>query len=307
MSSLLATRNSNGNLYNMIQPKLKQIIEGAVLAADRPLTIDQLSQLFDKEPPERADIKAALDEIQQDCEDRGFELKRVASGYRFQVRHELSEWIGRLWEEKPARYSRALLETLALIAYRQPITRGDIEEIRGVSVSTSIMRSLMEREWIRIVGHRDVPGRPAIYATTKIFLDYFNMKSLEELPPLSAIRDLAKVNEELDLVDETVEILTLDLDAESDADSSETPLDIMDDQQSVLTDNKLFDDDLKDVSDRVDQIQENIKTFVRQEFGEEEQEAEAAGLDSDADPVQESERALADSASEEIRQDSTKK
>lgn len=307
MSSLLATRNSNGNLYNMIQPKLKQIIEGAVLAADRPLTIDQLSQLFDKEPPERADIKAALDEIQQDCEDRGFELKRVASGYRFQVRHELSEWIGRLWEEKPARYSRALLETLALIAYRQPITRGDIEEIRGVSVSTSIMRSLMEREWIRIVGHRDVPGRPAIYATTKIFLDYFNMKSLEELPPLSAIRDLAKVNEELDLVDETVEILTLDLDAESDADSSETPLDIMDDQQSVLTDNKLFDDDLKDVSDRVDQIQENIKTFVRQEFGEEEQEAEAAGLDSDADPVQESEQALADSANEEIRQDSTKK
>lgn len=291
----------------MIQPKLKQIIEGAVLAADRPLTIDQLSQLFDKEPPERADIKAALDEIQQDCEDRGFELKRVASGYRFQVRHELSEWIGRLWEEKPARYSRALLETLALIAYRQPITRGDIEEIRGVSVSTSIMRSLMEREWIRIVGHRDVPGRPAIYATTKIFLDYFNMKSLEELPPLSAIRDLAKVNEELDLVDETVEILTLDLDAESDADSSETPLDIMDDQQSVLTDNKLFDDDLKDVSDRVDQIQENIKTFVRQEFGEEEQEAEAAGLDSDADPVQASEQALADSANEEICQDSTKK
>ncbi|MDK1025464.1 MAG: SMC-Scp complex subunit ScpB [Gammaproteobacteria bacterium] len=290
----------------MSQPKLKQIIEGAVLAADRPLSIDQLSQLFGKQPPERSDIKAALDEIEQDCEDRGFELKRVASGYRFQVRHELSEWISRLWEEKPARYSRALLETLALIAYRQPITRGDIEEIRGVSVSTNIMRSLMEREWIRVVGHRDVPGRPAIYATTKIFLDYFNLESLEELPPLAEIKDLGKVNEELDLVDETVEILTLDLDVEGDTDMAETPEDTMDEQQSVLTDDKLFDEDLKDVSERVDRIQENIKTFVRQEFGEEEDEVEAVEGDSDAELTPESEQVKAGSADEEIRQDSTK-
>lgn len=290
----------------MSQPKLKQIIEGAVLAADRPLSIDQLSQLFGTQPPERSDIKAALDEIEQDCEDRGFELKRVASGYRFQVRHELSEWISRLWEEKPARYSRALLETLALIAYRQPITRGDIEEIRGVSVSTNIMRSLMEREWIRVVGHRDVPGRPAIYATTKIFLDYFNLESLEELPPLAEIKDLGKVNEELDLVDETVEILTLDLDVEGDTDMAETPEDTMDEQQSVLTDDKLFDEDLKDVSERVDRIQENIKTFVRQEFGEEEDEVEAVEGDSDAELTPESEQVKAGSADEEIRQDSTK-
>ena len=164
----------------------------------------------------------------------------------------------------------------------------------------------MEREWIRVVGHRDVPGRPAIYATTKIFLDYFNLESLEELPPLAEIKDLGKVNEELDLVDETVEILTLDLDVEGDTDMAETPEDTMDEQQSVLTDDKLFDEDLKDVSERVDRIQENIKTFVRQEFGEEEDEVEAVEGDSDAELTPESEQVKAGSADEEIRHDSTK-
>jgi segregation and condensation protein B len=273
----------------MAQPKLKQIIEGAVLAADRPLTVDQLAQLFGKEAPERAEIKAALGEIQQDCEDRGFELKRVASGYRFQVRHELSEWVSRLWEEKPPRYSRALLETLSLVAYRQPITRGDIEEIRGVSVSTNIIRSLVEREWIRIVGHRDVPGRPAIYATTKSFLDYFNLKSLEELPPLSEIRDIAKVNQELDLVDDPVTGFSLNFDASSPDDQGTQqaepliePNSAVAEAESVLADDKLFDEDLKGVSDRVDQIQENIKTFVHQELGEGD-ETEAGDDDSDTE------------------------
>ena len=141
-------------------PALKQILEGAILAADKPLSIDILIQLFDGEQPSRADVKEVLLQIGDDCDGRGFELKKVASGYRFQVRSEFGSWVDRLWEDKPQRYTRAFLETLALIAYKQPITRGDIEEIRGVSVSTNIMRSLLEREWIRIVGHRDVPGRP---------------------------------------------------------------------------------------------------------------------------------------------------
>ena len=140
-----------------------------------------------------------MEVISEECNDRGFELKEVASGYRFQVKQELSEWIGKLWEEKPPIYTRALLEILSLIAYKQPITRGDIEEVRGVSVSPNIIRTLIDREWVRVVGHRDVPGRPAMFATTKQFLDYFNLKSLQDLPPLSEIKELEKSVEEVDL------------------------------------------------------------------------------------------------------------
>jgi len=140
-----------------------------------------------------------LEDIEADCRDRGFELKQTASGYRFQVCQELSPWINKLWEEKPKRYSRALLETLSLIAYRQPLTRGDIELVRGVAVSSDIIRSLLERDWIRVVGHRDVPGKPALYATTKQFLDYFNLKNLEHLPALSEIKDLTELDPELEM------------------------------------------------------------------------------------------------------------
>jgi segregation and condensation protein B len=152
-----------------------------------------------------------MDSIAEDCADRGFELKEVASGFRFQVKQELSEWIAKLWEERPPRYTRALLETLALIAYRQPITRGDIEEIRGVGVSSNIVRTLLDREWIRVVGHRDVPGRPAMFATTKQFLDYFNLKSLQDLPPLSEIKDLAVADPEFDLEDDLAGARILEL------------------------------------------------------------------------------------------------
>jgi segregation and condensation protein B len=185
---------------------LRQIIEGALLAAGQPLTVARLLELFDEAvAPSKEEVLAALDEIADDNAARGFELKEVASGYRLQVRKELAPWVNRLWEEKPQKYSRALLETLALIAYRQPITRGDIEEIRGVAVSSHIMKTLMERDWIKVVGQRDVPGRPSLYATTRQFLDYFNLKSLDQLPSLSEIRDIdslnADLNAELDLGD----------------------------------------------------------------------------------------------------------
>jgi segregation and condensation protein B len=177
---------------------LVQIIEGALLAAGRPVTVAQLADLFeDYERPENTAIREALKEVGERCEDRGFELQEVASGFRFQVRQSLSAWVARLWHERPQKYSRALLETLALIAYRQPITRGEIEEIRGVAVSSNIIKTLHEREWIRVVGHRDVPGRPAMYATTRQFLDYFNLKSLDQLPALAEIRDLETLNAEL--------------------------------------------------------------------------------------------------------------
>jgi len=182
----------------MSETGLVQILEGALLAAGKPLTITQLAELFDEaERPDAAAIRAALDEIAARCDGRGFELQEVASGFRFQVRQNLSPWVGRLWQERPQKYSRALLETLALIAYRQPITRGEIEEIRGVAVSSNIIKTLHEREWIRVVGHRDVPGRPAMYATTRQFLDYFNLKSLDQLPALAEIRDLDAVSAEL--------------------------------------------------------------------------------------------------------------
>lgn len=185
---------------NETDNKLRQIIEGLLLAAGKPLSLSAIAEVFlEEERPCDEELRAALDLVAAECAGRGFELKEVASGFRLQVRQELSPWISRLWEEKPQRYTRALLETLALVAYRQPITRGDIEEIRGVSVSSTIIRTLLDREWIRIVGHRDVPGRPAMFATTRQFLDYFNLKSLQELPPLSEIRDLDKLNPELAL------------------------------------------------------------------------------------------------------------
>ncbi|MEZ5571363.1 MAG: SMC-Scp complex subunit ScpB [Halioglobus sp.] len=181
---------------------LVQIVEGALLAAGRPLTVAQLAELFEEhERPDNADIRTALEVVAQRCEDRGFELQEVASGFRFQVRQSLSPWVGRLWHERPQKYSRALLETMALIAYRQPITRGEIEEIRGVAVSSNIIKTLHEREWVRVVGHRDVPGRPAMYATTRQFLDYFNLKTLDQLPALAEIRDLETLNAELGFSD----------------------------------------------------------------------------------------------------------
>ncbi len=198
---------------------LKQIIEASLLAAGEPLSHAQLAALFnDAERPPAADISRALEALEADCADRGIELRKVASGYRLQIRKPLQEWVGRLWKERPQRYSRALLETLALIAYRQPITRGEIESVRGVSLSSSIIRTLQEREWIRVVGHRDVPGKPALFGTTREFLDYFDLKSLDELPTLAEIKDMDTLEPELELEpppEEDVPALATDTEADA--------------------------------------------------------------------------------------------
>ncbi|MFZ2235520.1 MAG: SMC-Scp complex subunit ScpB [Dokdonella sp.] len=177
---------------------LKKIIEAALLASPQPLTRAQMLALFDEaEAPATDDVSRAIEALQSDCAERGVELVEIASGWRYQVKQDVFPWVTRMWSERPPRYSRALLETLALIAYRQPITRAEIEQIRGVSVSTHIVRTLEEREWIRVVGHRDVPGRPALFGTSKGFLDYFNLKSLDQLPALSDLRDIEELNPQL--------------------------------------------------------------------------------------------------------------
>lgn len=178
----------------------KRIVEAALLAAAQPLSIAQLSALFtENELPNHDDLARVVEELSHDCADRGVELVEVASGFRYQVRQEVHAWVARLWTERQTRYSRALLETLALIAYRQPITRGEIEQIRGVAVSTNIIKTLEEREWVRVVGYRDVPGKPALLGTTRTFLDYFSLKSLDELPPLAEIREFDDYDPQLTL------------------------------------------------------------------------------------------------------------
>lgn len=200
----------------MDRQRLKTIIEAGLLAAGEPLSLERLLGLFpEEEQPDRDALHQALEDIAADCEGRSLELKEVGSGFRLQVRADLAPWVSRLWEERPARYSRALLETLALIAYRQPITRAEIEDIRGVSVSSSIVRTLQEREWVRVVGHRDVPGKPAMYATTRQFLDYFNLKSLDQLPPLAELRDIDSIEGQFGFAERT------DPDSADDAESAE--------------------------------------------------------------------------------------
>ncbi|WP_257291355.1 SMC-Scp complex subunit ScpB [Endozoicomonas sp. ONNA1] len=230
--------------------QLQRILEGALLASQKPLTEEKLAALFpedlypEEERPDGNQIREALVSISEACEGRGFELKKVASGYRFQVRQELSTWVGRLWEEKPQRYTRALLETLALIAYRQPITRGEIEDIRGVAVSSNIIRTLQDREWVRVVGHRDVPGRPAMFATTRQFLDYFNLENLNELPPLSEIRNLEEAARELAEANDQREPTTEDAEdqeaIEIEGQSSDELFAELDELEADLPDN--FDD-----------------------------------------------------------------
>ena len=184
-----------------MENKLSEILEALLLSASRPISIDDMSKVFEDPKPSKDEIRNALNEIDENCIERGIELKRIASGYRLQVKQSLSDYVAKLWEEKPQRFSKATLETLSLIAYKQPITRGEIEEIRGVTVGTQLMRGLMERGWVKIVGQRDVPGRPSLYSTTKEFLDYFGLQHLMELPELPALPDLQSIELELPIED----------------------------------------------------------------------------------------------------------
>ncbi|HEY7771735.1 MAG TPA: SMC-Scp complex subunit ScpB [Marinagarivorans sp.] len=185
---------------------LSRVLEGAILASGEALSLDKLLTLFDEDKrPSKRLLLETLESIQQAQHDRGFILKQVASGWRFEVCDDLAPWVNRLWEERPQKYSRALLETIALIAYRQPLTRGDIEDVRGVAVSSNIIKTLVERDWVKVVGHRDVPGRPALYATTRQFLDYFGLKSLDELPSLGELKDIDSLSEKLELEGNAVE------------------------------------------------------------------------------------------------------
>ena len=190
-----------------MERKLSEILEALLLSASRPISIDDIVKVFEDPKPSKDEIRKALNQIDQDCLKRGIELKKIASGYRLQVKQSLSQYIAKLWEEKPQKFSKATLETLSLIAYKQPITRGEIEEIRGVSVGTQLIRGLMERGWVKIVGQRDVPGRPSLYSTTKEFLDYFGLQHLRELPELPSLPDLTSIEHELpiDEPDESID------------------------------------------------------------------------------------------------------
>lgn len=241
---------------------LKRILEAALFAASQPLSLAQLGALFgEEETPSRNELGRALEELKSDCADRGVELVEVATGYRYQVRQECHTWVSRMWSERPQRYSRALLETLSLIAYRQPVTRGEIEQVRGVGVSSGIVRTLEEREWIRVVGYRDVPGKPALFGTTKAFLDYFNLKSLDELPSLAEIRDLESFDPQLQLDDglgrvaqlpatkeaEAVAQIQADPADDSDAQPPEPPLD--EEQSESSPDDAMNESDFNDQPD----------------------------------------------------------
>lgn len=231
----------------MNKEELKHILEAGIHAAAKPMNLAALTKLFDEENPPEADaLREALEELQQDYVGHAVELAEVSSGFRFQVKPDYMPWVSRLWEEKPPKYSRAVLETLALIAYRQPITRGEIEEIRGVSVSTHIIKSMMEREWIRSVGQRDVPGRPTLYATTKMFLDYFNLKSLDELPSLAELNDLDAMADSLDEASEHQAEnpqTELAIDDQAEAEATEAAADSQGETESIATEDAVAEAD----------------------------------------------------------------
>lgn len=237
---------------NLTEPReLAPLLEAFLLASGKPQSLERLFELFEEaECPEPPVFKKALEILRKSCEGRAFELREVASGYRLQIREKFSPWVGRLWEERPQRYSRAMLETMALIAYRQPITRGEIEDVRGVAVNSHIVKTLLEREWIRIVGYRDVPGKPAMFATTKVFLDHFNLKNLDDLPPLAELREI-EAEPVLDFDDAPVPAglqELADASAEPEEPKDETSfhtllLELDDMEQGIKTD---FDDLLRD-------------------------------------------------------------
>ena len=283
---------------NDVDNKVKMIIEGLLLAAGRPLPLESIAAVFNEEErPENDELLGVLARIDEECGDRGFELTKVASGYRFQVKQELAEWVGKLWEERPPRYTRALLETLALVAYRQPITRGDIEEIRGVAVSSNIIRTLLDREWIRVVGQRDVPGRPSMFATTKQFLDYFNLESLQQLPALSEIRDIDGGAKDLGFEAElaAARVLEMPENAEDDASvelSDDEKAELLAEEEAIALSQKPLDEilhpngrpELQDEENDEEADEENDHAKESDDFAELDEALAALELDLGGDP-----------------------
>ncbi|TXR52205.1 SMC-Scp complex subunit ScpB [Reinekea thalattae] len=261
--------NEQGDPYGGHTPEaLKNIIESALFASGTTLNVSHLRALFeDHERPHGRTVRALLTELVAAYENRGVQLVEVASGYRFQTEAKTAQWVARLWDEKPQRYSRALLETIALIAYRQPITRSEIEDVRGVAVSSSIIRTLLEREWVRVVGHRDVPGRPAMYATTRQFLDYFGLSSLDQLPNLSEIRNMEELNPQMDL--DTKEN-TAETDQQSEISFSGLIDKIRDTQASGKTGNEFIDEQLDDELQQMDDVNNQFEQALEQQRAEKE-------------------------------------
>ena len=274
----------------MDQKEIQYFIEAALLAAGRPLSIDQLKGLFDQRmAPEKAEIRAAVEALNTEYEDRGLMIAEVASGFRMQIKQNMVDRLQKLWEERPPRYSRALFETLALIAYRQPITRGEIEEVRGVSVSANIVRTLMERDWVRVVGHRDVPGRPEMFGTTKVFLDYFGLKKLDDLPPLADLSDWESLRVQLNLPEvedtstaddspDSVEVPVLQPEAGSD-ESEETHTDLPELQPIDLAADEHSPDDVEElvVSEWPDPVDSTGIATLETSDGADDKDASAGG------------------------------
>ncbi|HET8903073.1 MAG TPA: SMC-Scp complex subunit ScpB [Saccharospirillum sp.] len=274
----------SGDPYGGHSPEtVKQIMEGALFAAGTALSIAQIAALFEPyERPHRSSLRSLMAELLADYQGGGVELVEVASGYRFQTRHSIGAWVSRLWEERPQRYSRALLETIALIAYRQPITRSEIEDVRGVSVSTQIVRTLLEREWVRVVGHRDVPGRPAMYATTRQFLDHFGLTSLDQLPSLGEIRDLDDINPQLGLEgDDDRSVGAVDDQAEI---SFSTMVDkLREGERSGKTGNTFIDEQLDDELSEMDAVNDAIEqAFEAQRAGHNHPDLDLTDTEEDA-------------------------
>jgi len=249
----------------MDQNFITRIVEAALLAANQPLTLAQLHSLFPEEQPAPNDsVETALETLRDACEERGVELVELASGFRYQVKADVHAWVSRLWTDRKTKYTRATLETLALIAYRQPITRGEIEQVRGVAVSSNIIQALEEREWIRVVGHRDVPGKPALFGTTRAFLDYFGLKRLDELPPLSELKDIGELEPQFQFDGNAGEGMPLgDI---SSAGSEEAPAE--DSAADTQDDNDAFSSDDESSDDWQDETQDESNDTALAEDGD---------------------------------------
>ncbi len=268
----------------MDQPLITRIVEAALLAANQPLTLAQLHGLFPEEQPAPpGSVEQALEQLREACAERGVELVEVASGFRYQVKEEVHGWVSRMWTERKTKYTRATLETLALIAYRQPITRGEIEQVRGVAVSSNTIQALEEREWIRVVGHRDVPGKPALFGTTKIFLDYFGLKRLDELPPLSELKDIGELEPQLFMDDAPVPAgLPRESAQESDEAEDNEELQAANDESQDDDADDATDDDEQDIPSEDDAFEEIPSEAIADEEHPLENQDETEGADTDS-------------------------